>query len=135
MTSVTTDRYLCYQSCPRSWRVFTQLSEYLETNKLLTNCQFGYRSKRSTESAATLFVDDIRKEVDKGNLVGAVFMDLSKAFDTVGHATLIEKLHSYGVNDSEGSWFIDYLFNRTQVVKVDQSHSCLLYTSPSPRDS
>ena len=40
--------------------VFTQLSEYLETNKLLTKCQFGYRSKRST---ATLFVDDIRKEI------------------------------------------------------------------------
>ena len=50
-------------------------------------------------------------------------MDLSKAFDTVGHATLIEKLHSYGVNDSELSWFIDYLFNRTQVVEIDQSQS------------
>ena len=48
-TSVTTDRYLFYP-CQKSWRaVFTQLSEYLETNKLLTNCQFGYRSKRSTE--------------------------------------------------------------------------------------
>ena len=103
--------------------VFTQLSEYLETNKLLTNCQFGYRYKRSTECAATLFVDNIRREVDKGNLVGAVFMDLSKAFDTVGHATLIEKLRRYGINESELSWFTDYLFNRSQVVEIDQSQS------------
>ena len=103
--------------------VFTQLIEYLEINKLLTNCQFGYRSKRSTESAATLFVDDIRKQVEQGKLVGAVFMDLSKAFDTVGHAILIEKLKCYGVYGSELSWFGDYLFNRTQVVEIDQSYS------------
>ena len=104
--------------------VFTQLSEYLETNKLLTKCQFGYRSKRSTECPATQqFVDNIRREVDKGNLVGAVFVDLSKAFDTVGHATLIEKLRRYGINESELSWFIDFLFNRSQVVEIDQSKS------------
>ena len=70
--------------------VFTQMINHLETNKLLTNCQFGYRSNRSTESAATLFVDDIRKEVGHSKLVGAVFMDPSKALDTVGYATLIE---------------------------------------------
>ena len=75
------------------------------------------------ESAATLFVDDIRKEVDQGKLVGAVFMDLSKAFDTVGHANLIEKLKCYGVNGRELSWFGDYLFNRTQVVEIEQSLS------------
>ena len=103
--------------------VFTQLIEYLEINKLLTNCQFGYRSKRSTESAATLFVNDIRKEVDQGKLVGAVSMDLSKAFDTVGHAILIKKLKCYGVNGSELSLFGDYLFHRTQVVEIDQSYS------------
>ena len=50
-------------------------------------------------------------------------MDLSKAFDTVGHATLIEKLRRYGINESELSWFTDYFFNRSQVVEIDQSLS------------
>ena len=99
--------------------VYTQLIEYLETNKLLTNFQFGYRAKRSTESAATLFVDDVRREVDTGKLVGAVFMDLSRAFDTVSHGVLLQKLKAYGVREQEILWFSDYLFHRTQIVEID----------------
>jgi len=63
--------------------------------------QFGYRRKRSTSSAATIFVDDIRKEMDNGKLTGAVFIDLTKAFDTISHAVLLEKIKSYGVNGKE----------------------------------
>ena len=44
--------------------------DYLEENNLLFDRQFGYRRKRSTELASSLFLDDIRKEKDKGNLVG-----------------------------------------------------------------
>ena len=58
-----------------------QLSEYLETNNLLSSNQYGYRKRRSTQHATTLFTDDIRKKADSGNLVGAVFVDLSKVFD------------------------------------------------------
>jgi hypothetical protein len=66
-----------------------QLSEFLKEQNLLTKYQFGYRSNRSTNLAATLFLDDIRREVDVGNMVGAVFIDLSKAFDTLGHSVLL----------------------------------------------
>ena len=63
--------------------VHTQLMEYLEKNSLLSSKQFGYRKKRSTEIAITIFVDNVRKAVDNGNLVGAVYIDFSKAFDTI----------------------------------------------------
>ena len=62
---------------------------YLERNNLLSIYQFGFRSKRSTELAATLLVDNIRKEIDLGNYTGAIFLDLRKAFDTVSHGALL----------------------------------------------
>ena len=78
--------------------------------------QFGYRKQRSTNLAASLLFDNIRKEIDQGKLVGAVFIDLTKAFDTIGHSTLLSKLPSYGINENELEWFKDYLFNRKQLV-------------------
>ncbi len=56
-----------------------RLMKFLDENKLLSTRQFGFRAKMSTELAATLLLDDIRKSMDKGQLVGAVFVDLGKA--------------------------------------------------------
>ena len=103
--------------------VHGQLAEYLEESELLSNCQFGFRRKRSTELAATLFFDDIKSKVNEGKMVGAVFIDLSKAFDTISHAKLLQKLESYGVTGVELSWFSDYLFNRSQYVSLDNTLS------------
>ena len=103
--------------------VHSQLIDFLEENHLLSSQQFGYRRNRSTSIAATLFIDNIRKELDRGNLVGAVFIDLSKAFDTVGHSIILSKLTSYGINGNELNWFTNYLFNRTQQVVKDSVKS------------
>ena len=65
--------------------VHWQNRNFLEEENLLSDRQFGFRSKRSTNLAATLFIGDIQNDVDKGNLVGAIFIDLSKAFDTISH--------------------------------------------------
>ena len=73
----------------------------------------------STELAATLLLDDIRKNVDKGQLVAAVFVDLSKAFDTISHSKLLTKLPSYGIDGKELAWFEDYLFNRSAQVSYN----------------
>ena len=69
-------------------------------------------------------LDDIRRNVDNDQLVGAVFVDLSKAFDTISHAILLDKLTMYGIKDRELEWFNDYLFSRKAVVAFN---SCLSY--------
>ena len=77
--------------------VHYQLVNYLEQNNLLSERQYGHRKKRSTELATAYLVDKIRKAADKGLLTGVLFVDLSKAFDTLGHSRLITKLQSYGI--------------------------------------
>ena len=59
---------------------------------MLSNNQYGFRPKRSTNHAVTILVDDIRMGMDRGMATGAVFLDLRKAFDTVHHSCLLEKL-------------------------------------------
>ena len=75
------------------------------------------------ELAATLLLDNIRSSVDQGNLVGATFIDLSKAFDTISLSNLIQKLPQYGIKEGELPWFTDYLFHRSVAVNYGKSSS------------
>ena len=84
-----------------------QLIDHLEKNCILFNFQFGFRFKCSTELAVTLLTDLIRKEADKGSLTWAIFIDLSKAFDTVSHPSLLDKLPSFRIHGTELNWFTD----------------------------
>ena len=97
--------------------VHIQLYKYLQQYKILSPYQCGFRKCHSTEFAALSFSDNIRRNMDQGQLTGAVFIDLRKAFDTVDHAVLLDKLSNLGIVDKEHGWFTDYLSNRTQVVE------------------
>ena len=55
--------------------------------------------------------------MEGGKATGAIFIDLSKAFDTISHSVLLEKLSRYGIQDNELHWFTDYLFLRSQIVQ------------------
>ena len=68
-----------------------QLYAYLENNEIITSKQFGFRPKLSTGTALAHLTDNILQNTDAGSLVGAFFLDLSRAFDTVDHHLLQRK--------------------------------------------
>ena len=68
-------------------------------------------------------VDKITEALDKGECVVGIFLDFSKAFDTVNHDILLQKLSLYGIQDTALTWFKDYLHNRTQYVTYNSTKS------------
>ena len=89
------------------------LTSYLEDKNIISNSQFGFRSGHSTFDALNLFSSNLFSSLDKSLSVLAVFVDFSKAFDTVNHSILLDKLYHYGIRSPIHAWFKDYLSNRT----------------------
>ena len=71
---------------------------YLTKNNLIYNRQFGFRSGYSTNHALISLTEGLKSHMDKGLFSAGVFIDLQKAFDTVNHTILSEKLPMYGIN-------------------------------------
>ena len=98
--------------------VASQLNGYCEENQLLSPYQGAYRSGRSTEQILLFAVDTIVNALDHRRIVCAAFLDLRKAFDSLDHVMLLERLSAMGVHGVELSWFTDYLSQRVQRVKT-----------------
>ena len=103
--------------------VHSQIMDHLENNKLLSTHQFGYRRRRSTDLASVCFLDQIRKAMDQGMPTGAIYVDLSKAFDTIGHDAIIQKIPKFGITGIPQQWFCSYLFGRYQQVSYEKTLS------------
>ncbi|CAB4032232.1 Hypothetical predicted protein, partial [Paramuricea clavata] len=103
--------------------VHMQLCGYLLEHKILSPYQCGFRKLHSTQSAALSFADTIRRNIDQGIMTGAVFIDLSKAFDSIDHSILLKKLFSMSIVGREHEWFADYLRGRTQIVDYQGTFS------------
>ena len=99
--------------------VHKQLYKYVTDNDLMYDGQSGFRKQHSTSTALVKTIDEWNMEIDKGKYVGAIFVDLSKAFDMVNHRLLINKLNSLGITGIENNWFNSYLKNRTQCVSIN----------------
>jgi hypothetical protein len=97
-------------------RLVSFTDDYL---KRIYKCQFGYRKKSSTETAALEMISDIQKEVDNKSKVSLVFMDLQKAFDIVDVNELLLTLKNCGIRGNALKLFRSYLSNRRQVVRVN----------------
>ncbi len=100
-----------------------RLSSFLTKNNILYNYQFGFRNKHSTILAIAEIVDNIRELIDNGNSVLGIYLDLSKAFDTVNHNILLQKLEYYGIRGQVNQWFRNYLQGRTQCTFVNNTLS------------
>ena len=98
--------------------VYEQIETYLDEKKLLYDFQSGFRGRFSTDTCLIHLTDFIKFEMDKGNLVGMVLLDLQKAFDTVDHGILLMKMEALGFNQDIIRWFRSYLSDRKQLVDV-----------------
>ena len=102
--------------------VANQFKSYLERYKTICENQHGFRKNRSVQTAILEFTTIISDTLDKGDRAVGVFLDLSKAFETVDHDILGEKLHHYGCSGKELDWFKSYLSNRLIQVNLDKDN-------------
>ena len=102
--------------------MYNRLYKYMIENDLLYSKQFGFRNGHSTEHAIVQLVDQMHESFEKDQYTLGVFIDLSKAFDTVDHSILLQKLEIYGVNGINLEWFKSYLSCRQQFMKIDEKH-------------
>ena len=110
--------------------IFTRLLSYLNKKNLISNNQFGFRPNSSTDYAISMLYDKIVKNTDRGLYSCCVFVDLTKAFDTVDHKILLWKLHHcFGIRGNALSLFESYLSNRYQYTKVLDAYSSNLKTN------
>ena len=84
----------------------------------ISNFQHGFVSGRSTATNLVNYIDYITAQIDSGNQVDSIYLDFSKAFDSVSHSLLIYKLQYYGICGKLKSWFHSYLSNRLQRVVI-----------------
>ena len=88
--------------------------------------QFGFRKNYSTFLALMDLVDSISKNIDEGNYSIGIFLDLSKAFDTINHTILLDKLCRYGIRGVTLNWFKHYLNDRKQFVSYNNTTSAYM---------
>ncbi len=103
--------------------IHKRLYHFLNTQDIFYPSQYGFRPKHSTINAVTEFVYNVMKSRDNKDYIGSVFLDLSKAFDTINHITLLYKLQHYGVRGLALEWFRSYLTGRKQYVSFKGKNS------------
>ena len=102
-----------------------QLVSYfkVEKQKILYEFQFGFRKGHSTSQAITEIAENLRKAIDHNMYSCGVFLDFSKAFDTVNHNILLSKLEAYGIRGLPIQLFTSYLINRKQYTSLENNVS------------
>ena len=103
----------------------TRLDSFIEKHQLLSSHQYGFRTNRSTMMAATELVEAISTNTENGEYTVGVFIDLKKAFDTINHEILLNKMERYGIRGVAQAWLKSYLKDRQQFVHMNNIDSNL----------
>lgn len=96
-----------------------QVVSYINKHSLLYKKQFGFIKNSNTEMAIADMVDNILKNKDDNYNTLGIFLDIRKAFDSLKHNILLDKLHRYGFRGKIHDWFASYLNDRSQVTSVN----------------
>lgn len=105
-----------------------QIENYLHSNDIITEHQSGFRKYHSCETAIQSVIDDWKLIISEGKMVGVIFLDLKRAFETVDRIRLLEKLDQYGMRGMVLEWFRTYLSNRSQQVRFNNQWSKCIKT-------
>ncbi len=96
--------------------IHSRLTSFLDKNNVLYRKQFGFRKRHSTIHALNTAITQVANSLDKGDTVFGIFIDFSKAFDTIRHDILLYKLEHYGIRGNVYNLLVSYLGNRKQCV-------------------
>ena len=100
---------------------FDQLSRFLEQNNLLDPRQACYCRGHSTETALAAVTEDIRFAIEESKVTIFILFDFSKAFDSILHRRLLQKLRTFYLSNRKITWFYNYICNRYQAVKLNSA--------------
>ena len=99
--------------------IYKRTYSFLEKNNILFQSQYGFRTKHSCADAVAELIGEITKNKENGLYTAGIFLDLSKAFDTLPHPILLNKMSKYGICGSMNAWFTSYLSARSLRVKCN----------------
>ena len=113
--------------------VHRQLFAHLCFHKLLSEKQHGFVTRKSTSTALQDFIAFTTTSINQSQICSGLYIDLSKAFDSLNHSLLLRKLNDYGIRSKASPWFKSYLENRfkkTLFNNVESSNKCISHGVP-----
>ena len=108
--------------------VHKRMIYFVNKNNILKNNQFGFQKGKCTSDAILEFLNNANDSLNNKNYLISIFLDFSKAFDTISHEILLQKLDRYGFRGTINTWLRSYLHHRKQYVSVGKINSDVLET-------